>query len=244
MFDRKDLKERGKKAFKANYWMCVLVSFIMSAIVSLTVRTGANSTSNSISNAGVTEGKASIQELINIIQNNKEAALIIFGIIMSTIAVLSAVTTLLDIFIFNPFKMGKDSFYLKNSDNSNTGISEIGRGFNPSYSRNILALFLRRLFISLWSLLFLIPGIMKSYSYKMVPYILSEDPNIGAMDALKKSQEMMKGKRWQAFLLDLSFIGWIFLGILTLGILMCFYVSPYIDATKAELYKEIKNQTV
>ena len=74
----------------------------------------------------------------------------------------------------------------------------------------------------------------------MVPYILAENPNVEATEALKMSREMMQGNKWNAFVLDLSFLGWILLTICTCGILGIFYVNPYIYATDAELYQAIK----
>lgn len=86
---------------------------------------------------------------------------------------------------------------------------------------------LRDVFIFLWSLLFLIPGVIKHYSYRMVPYILADDPEIGAMDAITLSRQMMDGHKWNTFVLDLSFLGWDLLSALTLGLLGVFYVNPY-----------------
>ena len=69
-------------------------------------------------------------------------------------------------------------------------------------------MFLKGLFQGLWSLLFVIPGIIKSYEYRMIPYILSENPNISRKRAFEISKQMMKGNKWDTFVLDLSFIGW------------------------------------
>ena len=90
-------------------------------------------------------------------------------------------------------------------------------------------------------MLFVVPGIMKAYSYRLVPYILADNTDIAPMDALKLSQEMMNGHRMNAFILDLSFIGWFILTLLTCGLLGIFYVNPYYHATNAELYLAIKN---
>lgn len=95
------------------------------------------------------------------------------------------------------------------------------------------------LYVFLWSLLLLIPGLIKSYAYAMTPYILAEKPGMGANDAITKSRELMKGHKWQLFLLDLSFVGWMLLGVLTLGLAL-FYAWPYYQAARAEFYQQVK----
>ena len=97
-------------------------------------------------------------------------------------------------------------------------------------------MFLMNLYITLWSLLFLIPGIIKMYEYLMVPYILADNPGMDRKEAFAISKRMMTGEKWNAFILQLSFLGWIFLSMFTCGLLGIFYVSPYMEATMAELY--------
>ncbi len=95
------------------------------------------------------------------------------------------------------------------------------------------------LYTCLWSLLLVIPGIVKYYAYAMTPYIMTEKPDMGINDAITKSREIMKGHKWQLFLLDLSFTGWMLLSIVTLGIALV-YVWPYYNAARAAFYREIK----
>lgn len=83
-------------------------------------------------------------------------------------------------------------------------------------------------------------GIVKMYQYLMVPYILSETPDMDYRQALDKSRDMMNGHKWRAFVLGLSFILWDFLGLLTLGMVEIFYVNPYRNLTFAALYEELK----
>ena len=91
-----------------------------------------------------------------------------------------------------------------------------------------------------WSLLFIMPGIIKSCSYAMVPFILADDPSLGAREAITLSRKMMDGNKWRLFVLDLSFFGWMFLSACTFGILDIFYVNPYMHSTHAELYNVLK----
>lgn len=98
--------------------------------------------------------------------------------------------------------------------------------------------FLQELFTFLWSLLLIIPGIIKSYAYSQAMYILADNPDIGAREALRRSEEMMMGYKLDLFLLDLSFIGWHLLALVTLG-LSYIYVTPYISTAKAGFYRTL-----
>ena len=96
-------------------------------------------------------------------------------------------------------------------------------------------------FILLWMLLLIIPGIIAALAYSQTFYILAEDESIGAMDALKKSKEMMNGYKWKYFCLSLRFLGWVLLCILTLGIGFL-WLAPYVEVSYAHFYEELKNQ--
>ena len=95
------------------------------------------------------------------------------------------------------------------------------------------------LFTALWSLLFVIPGIIKGYSYYMAMYILAENPEIGALEAINRSKAMMDGHKMELFVLNLSFIGWYLLCAVTFGI-AGIWVIPYVSATTANFYNKIK----
>ena len=103
-------------------------------------------------------------------------------------------------------------------------------------------MFFKDLFTALWSLLLIIPGIIKGYEYCMIPYLLAEDPSISKDDAFAATKQMMDGDKWNTFVLDLSFIGWAFLGVLTCCILNIFYVAPYQNLTNAQLFYALKNK--
>lgn len=95
----------------------------------------------------------------------------------------------------------------------------------------------------LWSLLLVIPGIMKSYSYAMTYYIMMDDPEMKYDAAIEKSMQMMDGQKMRLFLLDFSFIGWVFLSVLTCGIGF-FFLTPYIQTTHAAFYEDLKGSAV
>ena len=116
-------------------------------------------------------------------------------------------------------------------------------GFRFGTVNNLLAGVLVGIFTLLWSLLFVIPGIVKTYSYAMTYFILKDNPEMSATDAITESRKMMDGNKWRLFCLDFSFIGWILLSILTCGILI-FVVEPYILAAHAAFYESIKGAPV
>lgn len=146
----------------------------------------------------------------------------------------------LNLFVFHPLEIGCTRFFLCNTQ-EHTELDALGHGFTHNYWRSVGTIFLRNLFVVLWSLLFLIPGIIKGYSYRLVPYILADDPTIGAMDAIDLSREMMDGRKWNAFVLDLSFIGWVFLALITCGLAGILYAGPYKAAVDAEFYLSVRN---
>lgn len=94
----------------------------------------------------------------------------------------------------------------------------------------------------LWLLLFIIPGIVKIYEYRMIPYLLADNPNMSKQEAFRTSKTMMKGNKWRAFVLDLSFILWDILGINTFGIVSVLWVDPYKQQTDALLYNALKTE--
>ena len=237
MIDRKELKEKAKVAFTSNYWKCVLVSFLLMLITGTTFSVSARTTTTNATSATETQD---FSELIEAMKANPEVVAIVLGVIFTIILIVFAVSSLVDAFLTNPLEMGCKSFFLKNSEDTSTGLDPVKDGFEPNYIRNVKTLFLKDLYILLWCLLLIVPGIIKSLSYQLVPYILAEDPDIQPKDALKKSEEMMMGHKKEAFILDLSFFLWNILSALTVGVAHIFYVGPYERATDAEFYKAVK----
>ena len=230
MWNRQELKARGKDAFKRNYWPCVGVAFILGILTA---------SSGSSARGGSDNGES----LKNVFQNASDSMGIsvgaLIGIIVGIIGVGLVIGLVVSWFVKNPFEVGCRSFFLKNTmENATFGC--VMDGFRGNYGRVVVTMLLRDLLIFAGTLLFVIPGIILTYSFRMVPYILAENPNVEATEALKMSRAMMQGNKWNSFVLDLSFFGWILLTICTCGILGIFYVNPYIYATDAELYQAIK----
>ncbi|MEG1560521.1 MAG: DUF975 family protein [Clostridia bacterium] len=122
------------------------------------------------------------------------------------------------------------------------GSPQVGDMFSNAFTnfgRKLGGMLWMQLFVFLWTLLFIIPGIIKSIAYSMTPYILANE-NVSACDALKISMRMTSGYKGQIFLMWLSFIGWQFLNALTLGILMILYSGPYMEITFAGMYYDLR----
>ncbi len=115
-------------------------------------------------------------------------------------------------------------------------------GFN-NYMKKLGGMAWMTLFSLLWSLLFIVPGIVKAYSYRFTPYILAECPNVSARDALKISRRMTQDVKWELFVFDLSFSGWFLLTVLTFG-LLSIYTLPYYQTAAAALYDSMKNNAL
>ena len=167
----------------------------------------------------------------------------VYALINLIILVISSVCDsltygILFIILTGPFTLSIAYCSLTVSNNQDIKVEDAFIGFQD-FVRSFLAYIINSIFIFLWSLLLIIPGIIKTLSYSMTFFILQEDKNISANDARKLSMEMMNGYKWKLFCLYFSFIGWILLSILTFGILFL-WISSYMDVAKAEFYKNIK----
>lgn len=111
--------------------------------------------------------------------------------------------------------------------------------------RLIALAFLEGLFVFLWSLLFVIPGIIAAYRYRMARYLLLDNPQLGAMESIRLSKQMMKGHKWECFVLDLSFIGWRLLSAIPyVGYAVMVWATPYIETTYVLYYMALANKPV
>ncbi len=156
----------------------------------------------------------------------------------------SLIQTAVAIFLVYPLSIGLNLCYIKIYRQQLTGIDDMFSSLLVNYLRKVGAMFLVGLFTFLWSLLFIIPGIIKALSYAMTPFILAEYPNVKARDAIKLSMRMTDGYKAELFVLYLSFIGWVLLSVFTCGFLLIFYVGPYMYATYAGFYVELRNRAL
>lgn len=245
MWSRKNLKENAKVAFKRNYWKCVLVAFILgittssgsvSSTVSQNTETIISSTDVS-SDVSMTE---SVLEEFSIVEGIASTA--ITTALVVVILVVLAIGIAVQFFLFGPLEIGCNNFFKANAYEQ-ADLNKITVGFQKdNYIKNASTMFLRNLYTALWMLLLIIPGVIKAYEYRMIPYILTDCPDIPRQEAFRISKEMMRGNKMDAFILDLSFFGWSVLAACTCGIAGIFYVSPYVQATNAELFIAIREE--
>lgn len=259
MWTRKELKERAKEALKRNYWKIVLVSLIGMLI-------GGGLGSSGISGGGSDirdmasdnveehftehenddvdwEGAEAVQDDIQMDIRPQDIVAVAFTVIVVLIvaAIVLAIGIALDVLLLNPVQVGINRFMVKSLDDT-ARIAEVGYTFDHNYKNGVKVMFFKDLYVVLWSLLFIVPGIYKAYQYRMVPYILGENPDMTYQEVLQRSKDMMDGQKWDAFVLDLSFILWHMLGGITYGLAEIFYVAPYVNLTDAALYSRLSRK--
>ena len=142
------------------------------------------------------------------------------------------------ILVTSAFTLSNARIYLGITEGRTPVIEDTFYGFKD-YVSAVLVTLLQTVYTFLWTLLFIVPGIIKSISYSMAQYILAENKGMSASDAINESKRIMNGHKMDCFILSLSFLGWILLGILTLGILYIWLI-PYMNTTMANFYKSIK----
>lgn len=207
-------------AFKKNYVSAVVVALLMGIF-------------------GTVSGESSarrVSENSDIYSGNLFNVGMITGLIAGIATVVILIVLVAKVFVGNLLKMGGYRFFILNQT-AQPGIGTLLDGFRSGHYVNIvLTMFLRDLFTALWSLLLVVPGIVKHYEYLMVPYIIAENPAMDYKEAFQISKQMMDGEKMEAFIMDLSFLGWYLLSAVTCGLLAIFYVNPYVQASFAEMY--------
>jgi len=169
--------------------------------------------------------------------------LIVFIPIILIVAAIAAIFRLL---VSYPVTVGKYHYFLhvEDDENSKKSMLDLFHVFKTTrYGYTVLKMFLVELYVALWTMLFIIPGIIKKYSYFMVPYLTAENPKIDSKRAFEISKQAMSGNKWNLFVLQLSFLGWELLAVLTCGLGFIF-LSPYYEAAMSEFYKLVKSQAL
>lgn len=207
-------------AFKKNYVSAVVVALLMGIF-------------------GTVSGESSarrVSENSDIYSGNLFNVGMITGLLAGIATVVILIVLVAKVFVGNLLKMGGYRFFILNQT-AQPGIGTLLDGFRSGHYVNIvLTMFLRDLFTTLWSLLLVVPGIVKHYEYLMVPYIIAENPAMDYKEAFQISKQMMDGEKMEAFIMDLSFLGWYLLSAVTCGLFAIFYVNPYVQASFAEMY--------
>lgn len=156
--------------------------------------------------------------------------------VLVALVVLAAI--LIDVFVINPTEVGIRRFFVVNL-NEAAEVGEVAYAFDNDYRHVRKVMFRRDFKLLLWTLLLIIPGIVKAYEYRMVAYLLAEHPELASKEVFAESKRLMSGSKWRAFVLDLSFIGWNLLSLLTLGLVGVLYLNGYRNQTDAALYEAL-----
>lgn len=165
-----------------------------------------------------------------------EVYAIALGIVLAVL-----VYSLVCFIIGGTVQLGYGTYLLKQHDGKETRVGDLFSQFSR-FGTGFVQKFLVGLFTALWALLFIIPGIIKSFSYAMTPFILADHPELTALQAITRSRQLMNGHKWELFVLALTFLGWNLLGLLTFGIGLL-WVAPYQNAAYAAFYRKISAQT-
>ncbi len=270
MWERRELKEKAKKVVHRNYWTAIVVCFLIALLTGEfgTSILGIWQSEDSMDPDYVIHHQMDKKYGLNEIQTkvfktveaNLNSAMkpqkYIFkiwdgihsfqmnqmqlGVLLCIGSVIALAFTIL---VADPLIVGEKKYFLKARRNNNTKIGVLVEVFQKEHWFHIaIIMFLRNIYNALWYLT-IIGGIIKTYEYRMIPYILADNPNIERKEAFRLSKQMMKGNKWKTFILDLSFLGWNFLSVLTFGILSILYVNPYNATTMTELYVVLKENS-
>ena len=169
---------------------------------------------------------------------------LIYSLIIGGCSAIPGVGQVAAIVVGGPFLLALAMISLAVLRGENVGVEDLFAGFKdgkflPAFLLNLVS----SIFIALWSLLLVVPGIIKGYSYAMSTYIMAENPGMSQSECRKASMRMMIGHKWRLFCLHFSFIGWSLLCALTFGILS-FWVIPYMRVAEAAFYEDLKARQV
>ena len=230
-----DIKQGGKFAMKRNYWKAVLAALVLGISTSTygNVTARFRSTVNDFQ-----DSTADLEETFHFLGSWMSSYWPVFATLLTAGTLVGLLITF---FLFCPVNVGCERYFIINRV-QDASLAEMGHVFSNGYLNVVKTMFLRSLFTFLWMLLFIIPGIIKAYEYRMIPYILAENPNMDTEEAFRLSREMMAGEKWNTFVYDLSYIGWYILSAFTAGILAVFYVAPYKACADAELYAYLRDR--
>lgn len=238
MWTRSELKGRAKQALRATYWKAFLVSLILTmiggGIPGLSFRSGFDlgEDANGAGWWGGSIGEGTEGVL---------AAVLIMFIVLAVVIALAGLVLI--IFLRFPLEVGAKQYY-KQAAQGDVNMNYLTYSFERGkYFPIVKSMLWMNILVFLWFLLLVIPGIVKTYAYSMVPFLLADHPGIGAKRAVEVSNRMTRGHKWKMFVLDLSFIGWYLLGMIPL-MMGTLFVLPYVHATKAELYLTLRRKAL
>lgn len=237
-----ELRADARKALKGHWFIAFIASLIASMVG------GLSSTGGSVS-VEFRFGDSQLPPLDQMIgpvdPDVLEQILKMYSFMLSwmtVMAILMSIYSIIYLIIGSAVSVGYSKFNISLIDGNKPRLAQLFECFNK-WTTAVASRILTSIFITLWSLLFVIPGIIASFSYAMTPFVLAENPGMTATAAITESKILMQGNKWRLFCLELSFIGWYILGVLTFGIAYI-WVIPYHQAAMAAFYRDIKPASV
>ena len=238
-----DFRKQAKEALKGNWFIAVIGGFIASLLGGLNGSGSVSFSSGGSSSGGDVSGGSGNTVIppvdggdFNVSEEMLEILgifLVVFGVIMVVAIIMSFVYMI----IGGAVGIGYSNFNLDIIDGRKARIGTIFDSFDQ-WKTGFVARLLCSIYTTLWSMLFFFPGIIAAYSYSMVHFVMAENPDMSANQAIGESKRLMKGNKWRFFCLQLSFLGWYFVGAITLGI-GYIWIIPYQQAAYAAFYREI-----
>jgi uncharacterized membrane protein len=233
MWTIRELKTRAWSLLSEHYWK----AFVVSLVIALAGGSGGGNVNWNVNDSNNGSGLDSWFG-----QGSEFMLAIILGIAILFIFIILIIACY-RIFVGFPLEVGGRKYFVE-AEQNHFDMNYLGCVFNKNHYRGVVVTMLWRAWLNfLWFLLFIIPGIIMAYAYRMVPYILADNPNIGYRRAVQLSTQMTQGHKLHIFVLDLSFLGWLILGVLAffVGVL---FVLPYINAANAELYLVLRRNAI
>lgn len=232
MWTNQMLKKNAWNSLKGYYWWACLVTFVASILGGSSggARFNFNFNYNTIgSGSTYPDSSGGFSD----IDGAEVAAFMLIMTIVWIVAMAAAFA--ISAFLGNVVRVGQCKYFYE-ARNGRPDFNNLFANFKGGkYMATVKTMFYQMLYIFLWSLLFIIPGIIKSYEYFLIPYMLAENPHLSKERAFEISKRTMNGEKGKLFVLGLSFIGWAFLGALACGVGV-YFVMPYMEATMAEFY--------
>lgn len=240
MYVAKDFRAMARNKLKGHWGTSILVSLVAGILGGLgsggSSAGGAAGQSSNASGAAPA-GASPVDSLVSLAESNP----VITGVII-TILTFVFVVGIVMFFIGGAVELGHDQYYMELCNDRAPAFKVLFSRFGIFFKALGLRLFVS-LFIFLWMLLLIVPGIVAAYRYSMASYIMAQNPDIGIREAVNRSKEMMAGRKWRMFCLDISFIGWALLSVLTCGIGFLWLI-PYTSAARAAFYLDASGQGI
>ena len=233
-----DFRKQARDALYGHWFIAVIAGIIASFFGATTFGGGGGSSSSSSSGSGSGSGATSPDLEIMLEEILSNEVIVVLLAILGTMIIVLSVLSLLSILVGGAVGIGYAKFNLDLIESRPAKLRTLFGSFSQ-WTTALVARILRAIYIMLWSLLFVIPGIIANYSYSMIHYVMADNPDMSASDALAESKRLMNGNKWRLFCLSFSFIGWELLAVIfTLGIGLL-WVLPYREAAFAAFYRDI-----